>query len=67
MSPEVLALVLKGLDIIVSIASNSDLVERAGNALIGLLNKDEPSQADIDAAEVDLDSMLAEFNSDIPE
>lgn len=67
MSPEVLALILKGLDVIVTVASNSDLVEKAGNALIELLNNDKPTQSQIDAAEADLDAMLDEFNADLPE
>jgi hypothetical protein len=66
MSPELLALITKGLDIIVSVAENTDLVTRAANALMGLLKKGDPTQAEIDAAEADLDAMLDEFNSEMP-
>lgn len=67
MSPEILALLMKGLDIIVTVASNSDLVERAGNALMGVLSKKVPTPAEIAAAEADLDAMLNEFNAPLPE
>lgn len=66
MSPEILALLMKGLDIIVTVASNSDLVERAGNALMGLLSKKTSTPAEIAAAEADLDAMLNEFNAPLP-
>lgn len=66
MSPEILALLAKGIDLIITVASNEDLVTRAGNALAGLLSKDKPTQAAIDAAEADFDAMLAEFNAPLP-
>lgn len=66
MNPAVLALITKGIDLIITVASNEDLVTRAGNALSGLLSKDKPTKADIDAAEADLDAMLAEFNAPLP-
>lgn len=63
----ILALVTKGISIAEQVWSNRDLALKAIAALKNITSNPNPTQADIDTTEADLDMLLDEFNSALPD
>lgn len=64
----ILALVLKGISIAEAVWDNRDLALGAIQSVRNIIEKKETvTKEELDAVEAQLDGMLDEFNSDLPE
>ncbi len=66
MNPAILAIILKGISVATTLWENRELALKALNAIQNIVTRRDPTQAEIDAIEADLDGMLEEFNSPLP-
>ncbi len=62
----IVSIVTKGISVIETVAENKDLVIKAATALKDMISTPNPTQADIDLTEAELDALLDEFNSALP-
>lgn len=62
----ILGLVTKGLSVVEAIWENRDLALQAINSVKNIVSKKDPTQAEIDLVEAELDALLAEFNAPLP-
>lgn len=63
---DILALVTKGISVAQQVWENRDLALKAIDAIKNITSNPNPTKADIDATELELDALLAEFNAPLP-